>query len=79
MVSVGLEGQPTDIAGVNPWKAEWTATGSRNTVAHPQFPRQRHVMWVYEAKGSASRVRFAAGEFSNGLWGFFVPASPDEA
>ena len=78
-VSIGLEGQPTDIAGVNPWEAEWTATGSRITVAHPQYPGQRHVMWVYEVKGSAPRVLFAAGEFSNGVWGFFVPARPDEA
>lgn len=69
-VSIGVEGQPTDIAGVNPWAAEWTATGSRITVAHPQYPRERHVMRVYEVKGSAPPVRFAAGEFSNGVWGF---------
>jgi hypothetical protein len=35
-------------------------------------------MWVYEVKGSVPPVRFAAGEFSNGVWGFFVLARPGE-
>ena len=78
-VSIGVEGQPTEVAGVNPWEAEWAATGDRITVAHPQYPSQRHVMSVYEVKGSVPRIRFAAGEFSNGVWGFFVPAQRDEA
>jgi hypothetical protein len=25
-VSIGYEGQPGDIAGVNPWESEWTTT-----------------------------------------------------
>lgn len=61
------------------WAAEWTATGSSVTVAHPQYPSQRHVMSVYETTGSVPRIRFAAGEFSNGVWGFFVPAGMDRA
>jgi hypothetical protein len=35
-VSIGLEGQATDIGGVNPWDVEWTPTDGRITVAHPQ-------------------------------------------
>jgi hypothetical protein len=34
-------------------------------------------MFVYEMTGSAPPIRFAAGEFSNGVWGFFVPALPE--
>lgn len=71
-VSIGHEGQQTDVAGVNPWEVEWTATGSRITVAHPQYPAQRHAMSIYEVTGSVPPMRFAAGEFSNGVWGFFV-------
>jgi len=73
-VSFGFEGQPTDVGGVNPWKVEWIATGGRITVAHPQYPSQRHVMFTYEVAGSSPPIRFAAGEFSNGVYGFFVPA-----
>ena len=30
-------------------------------------------MTVYEMNGADGPIRFAAGEFSNGVWGFFVP------
>jgi hypothetical protein len=30
-------------------------------------------MDTYEVAGSSPRIAFAAGEFSNGVWGFFVP------
>jgi hypothetical protein len=73
-VSIGVEGQPTEISGVNLWEVEWVATGGRITVAHPRYPSQRHLMWKYEVRGSDPPIRFAAGEFSNGVWGFFVPA-----
>jgi hypothetical protein len=77
-VSIGPEGQPTDIAGVNPWQVKWTATGGRIIVAHPQYPSQQHVVFVYEVTGSAPPIRFAAGEFSNGVWGFFVPVHDEQ-
>lgn len=75
-ISIGFEGQQTDVGGINPWEVEWTATGGRIMVTHPQYPSQRHVMFTYEVKGSVPPIRFAAGEFSNGVWGFFVPALP---
>jgi hypothetical protein len=50
-VSIGFEGQPTDVAGVDPWKVEWTPTGNRIMVAHPPYPWQRHVVFVYEVAG----------------------------
>jgi len=43
------------------------------TVAHPSYPAQRHTMFTYEAVAPSGTVAFAAGEFSNGVWGFFVP------
>lgn len=75
-VSIGFEGQPTDVAGVNPWEVDWTATGRKITVAHPQYPSQWHTMFIWEVTGSDPPIRFAAGEFSYGVWGFFVPAVP---
>lgn len=72
-VSVGIEGQPTHVAGVNLWAADWTASCSRVTVAHPRYPSQRRTISVYEVTDSAPPIRFAAGKFSNGVWGFFVP------
>ena len=72
-VSIGPEGEPTDVGDVDPWRVEWTPTHRRIVVAHPDYPDQRHVLEVYEVVGSSPPIIFAAGEFSNGVWGFFVP------
>jgi hypothetical protein len=75
-VSIGLEGDPVDLgSGVSPWpySDRWVATGDRIVVAHPSYPRQRHDMLVYTLAATNPEVRFAAGEFSNGVWGFYVP------
>jgi hypothetical protein len=74
LVSIGLEGDPVDLGGgASPWSHGWTATGRRVAVAHPSYPWQRHDMAEYTLAGVEPVVRFAAGEFSNGVWGFFVP------
>jgi hypothetical protein len=73
LVSIGFEGESTDVGGVNPWDATWVSTHGRITVGHPQYPNQRHTMFTYEIAGANPIVVFAAGEFSNGVWGFFVP------
>lgn len=75
-VSIGFENDAVDLGGgVNPWpySARWVGTGERIVVAHPSYPTQRHDMHVYALAGSDPEVRFAAGEFSNGVWGFYVP------
>ena len=75
-VSIGFEGHKTDVGGLDPWDVEWKPTHRRIVVAHPDYPDQRHAMGVYEAVGSSPPIIFAAGEFSNGVWGFFVPREP---
>ena len=75
-VSIGFENDPVDIGGgVNPWSrsGEWRSTGREITVAHPSYPQQRHSMHVYVLSGHDLDVTFAAGEFSNGVWAFFIP------
>lgn len=48
--------------------------GNRIRVTHPQYPSQRHAMFIYEVTGAIPPIRFAAGLFSNGIWGFYVPS-----
>lgn len=72
LVSIGFEGAAVNLGGVNPWQVEWHTKRQRIRAAHPQYTQQRHDMDVYEVVGEPS-VRFAAGEFSNGVWGFYVP------
>lgn len=72
-LSIGVEGFDILVGGVNPWQVGWTSTGRRIVVPHPQYPAQGHAFRVYEITDTDPPVVFAAGEFSNGVWGFFVP------
>ncbi len=77
LVSIGLDTDPVDLGGgVNPWDVDWIMTDSRITVAHPQYPPQRHTMDVWLVADADPPITFAAGEFSNGVWGFYVPTDP---
>ena len=75
-VSIDVDGANVLIKGVNPWKFrdEWRAISDDPiTVAHPCYPAQRHLMYVYELALPSGKIRFATGEFSNGVWGFYSP------
>jgi hypothetical protein len=74
LVFIGVEGQPVSLLGFDPWTYEWKLCHENPiVVAHPSYPSQRHRMFVYDLDVSGERVRLAAGEFSNGVWGLYVP------
>lgn len=69
------DGAPILVGGLNPWKHKWKRMDEPAIiVAHPQHPHQRHTMPVYEMSDGDLTVRFAAGEFSNTAWGFYLPS-----
>jgi hypothetical protein len=77
LLHIGFEGDSVSVAGINPWHAaEWVGTGGAITVAHPSYPAQRHTMQVYSLDPEHGEYVFAAGEFSNGVWGIYVPDGP---
>ncbi len=74
-VAMGFEGEPGSLGGLNPWQLKWHSLAEPQiTVAHPSYTQERHLMWIYELHAEGTIVKFAAGEFSNGFWGFYVPA-----
>jgi hypothetical protein len=73
-VAIGVEGEAVLLDGVDVWQAPWTGTGSKVTVPHPQYPEQRHGVDEYRVDTPSGLVTFAAGEYSNGVWGFFQRA-----
>lgn len=74
-VSIGFEGAPVSLRGIDPWKHPWRRRARESiVVAHPSYPAERHTMFVYELDISERTIEFAAGEFSNGVWGFFLPS-----
>lgn len=75
LVFIGTEGSAASLDGLDPWKLKWHQVRDFTiTVAHPAYPHQRHVMSVHEIRCEVRTVRFAAGEFSNGVWGLYLPA-----
>ena len=61
------------LFGVNIWDYyPWEETGKTAKVRDPLY-RQKYAFPVYRALVNGQEREFAAGEFSNGIWGFFLP------
>lgn len=74
-VHVGFANDGLAIAGQDVWKSQWRDQHLPNIdLPHPAYPHQRHQMDIYEIGPLDRPVRFATGELSNGVWGFYVPA-----
>ena len=59
------------LFGVNIFDFEWNDTKATAEVSDPLY-HQSYVFSVYTADINGSRKEFAAGEFSNCVWGFYV-------
>ncbi|WP_395741954.1 hypothetical protein [Prosthecobacter sp.] len=65
------EGKAFQLGGLDVWKHEWRDTQERAYVKDPIY-HQDFTFHVYEISSTTQVVTFAAGEFSNCMWGFFV-------
>ncbi len=70
-VGAGPDGQSFVIGGLDVWKHEWTDTKERAHVKDPCY-QQSFTFHVWEIRRGDCIVTFAAGEFSNCMWGFYV-------
>jgi hypothetical protein len=72
---IGFEGDDVQIGGHKVWRHDWRSVDLEPVnLQHPAYPNQIHRYYVYEIGAIDSPVRFAAGELSNGVWGFYAPA-----
>ncbi len=73
-VHLGFEGDGAEIFGLDVWKHHWRHVDRPGlNLPHPSYPSQSHRFDIYEIGEIDRPVRFAAGELSNGVWGFYVP------
>jgi hypothetical protein len=73
-VGVVVEGDSIRIRDVNVWDYTWTRLNEPSLeLPHPSYASQLHSMNVYEIKAGSEDIRFAAGELSANVWGFYVP------
>ena len=72
---IGIEGDALQIGGLSVWTHKWRPVGdwSHIDLPHPQHTHQIHRYWIYEIGDEGEPVRFASGELSAGVYGFYVP------
>jgi hypothetical protein len=73
-VSFGPENDELELGGLPVWREAWRELPESVTLSDPSVPGLTQRLGVYEIGPVDSPVRFAAGEFSDGIWGFFIPA-----
>ena len=74
-IGIVVEGQPMIISGLNVWDYKWTSLKEPAVkLPHPDYPAQLHSMNIYEIINGEQKVKFAAGELSANVYGFYVPA-----
>ena len=66
----GPDGQ-CKLFGVNIFNYDWQTTGKRVKVQDPIY-HQDHTFEVWQVEIDGQIHRFAAGEFSNCVWGFYL-------
>jgi len=75
-----VDGDPFTINGLNIWDFDWKNTGQRINVKDSLY-EQDYTMIVFGVLNEGIRVIFAAGEFSNSIWGIYqqspVAGSPN--
>jgi hypothetical protein len=77
---VGFENDAFKLGDLEVWRWPWRSAGlARLRLPHPAHPQQSHDFDIYEIGNARFPLRFAVGELSNGVWGFYVPASAEDA
>lgn len=66
----GQDGQ-CKLFGVNIFDYDWQSTGRRVNVQDPVYS-QNHIFEVWHVEIDGQIRYFAAGEFSNCVWGFYL-------
>ncbi len=70
-IGLSTDGQPFLIGSLDVWSHEWRDTTERASIKDPRHQHD-YTFWVYEMGNPDAAVTFAAGEFSMGMWGFYI-------
>jgi hypothetical protein len=64
------DGVKFNIDGLNIWDFAWKDTGEKIDIKDPMYGKS-YSFHIYEINDSTIKVIFAAGEFSNGVFGIY--------
>lgn len=65
-----FDGDRYEINGLNIWDYNWDMTDETITVKDPLYG-QTYSINIYKIHQTTIEVKFAAAEFSNGVWGIY--------
>ncbi len=71
-----FDGDRFEIEGTNVWEHAWRSTGGTASITDPLY-KVKYQFTIYEAGAAPKIIRFAAGEFSNTVWGFYTEQQDD--
>ena len=66
------DGAEFEIEGLNVWAKSWRRAEEAKAEVRDPLYNQKFSFPVYDIEKEGRVIRFAAGEFSNGIWGFYV-------
>jgi len=66
------DGEEFKLNGVNVWACKWERVPNIIAAVRDPHYNQPHDFNVYDLVHAQGRVRVAAGEFSNCIWGFYL-------
>ena len=64
------DGENYEINGLNIWNFKWEVTGEKINIKDPLYG-QDYCFNVYKIEKKNISIYFAAGEFSNCIWGIY--------
>lgn len=68
--ATGTEGNAI-LFGVNIFDYKWSNINESIKIHDPLY-KQEHIFKIYQVIINNQEYKFAAGEFSNGVWGFYI-------
>ena len=77
-VTGGRELTAVMLDGLDVWKHDWESLPEDAVAVKDPLHGQAFRFPVYRITHRGRSTVFAAGEFSNGMWGFFQPRSNEE-
>ena len=78
-ITGGRELSPVLIDGLDVWKHQWMSDPREPVTVRDPRHGQEFRFSVYTMTDGHRRTTFAAGELSNGMWGFFQQRSNEES
>lgn len=70
-VATIFDGEKFEIQGLNIWDFEWKSTDEKINIKDPLYG-QNYSFDIYKIQTIANEIVFAAGEFSNNVWGIYL-------